>query len=135
MRKAAFAVVALALCMGSASGQGTASAPAEEIEAIKAACMDYVQGFFQGNVARIERGVYKDLVKRQPAGSTVSTMDRKTLIGYASTKRTEPQITVEVLDVYQNIAVAKVVSAYVDYCQLAKLSGAWQVVNVLWVNK
>ncbi len=126
----------IAMAIGPAFGESSTNVDqTADIEAIKAACLDYVEGYYDADAARIERGVYKDLVKRKPMRTSVTTMDRKILINLASSKREKPEIIVEVLDVYQNVATAKVISEFMDYCQLAKLSGQWQIVNVLWVNK
>ena len=46
----------------------------------------------------------------------------------------ERNISVEVQEVFGNAAAASVISsAYIDHLQLAKMDGAWRIVNVLWV--
>ncbi len=136
MKRTALIATLIAMAFVPAFGCSADGAQTADVEAIKTACLDYVDGFYQSDAARIEKGVSQDLVKRQVANNTLSSMDRKTLIGYAvGQKRTAPKISVEVFDVYGNIALAKVTSEFVDYCQLAKISGKWQVVNVLWVMK
>jgi hypothetical protein len=43
-------------------------------------------------------------------------------------------IEVTVLDVMEDIAAVKVLSAmYYDYLQMAKIEGKWKIINVLWV--
>jgi hypothetical protein len=43
-------------------------------------------------------------------------------------------IEVTVLDVMEDIAAVKVLSAmYYDYLQMAKIEGEWKIINVLWV--
>lgn len=34
---------------------------------------------------------------------------------------------------FGDIAMARIASCFVDYVQLARLDGRWQVVNVLWL--
>jgi hypothetical protein len=44
------------------------------------------------------------------------------------------KISVTVLDVMEEIAMVKVLSAmYYDYLQVAKVDGEWKIINVLWV--
>jgi hypothetical protein len=44
------------------------------------------------------------------------------------------KIEVTVLDVMEDIAMVKVLSAmYYDYLQVAKIDGEWKIINVLWV--
>jgi putative lumazine-binding protein len=46
------------------------------------------------------------------------------------------QKDVRILDVFGNAAVAKVVMAdWIDYLQLVRADGRWQIVNVLWERK
>jgi hypothetical protein len=122
------AVLALAPTAAPASSE-------QDTAGIKQACMDYVEGFYQADIARIETGVHPGLVKRAVSGNKLSDMTRQDLITNSIAYRTKvPPITVEVLDVFEkgNIAVAKITSGFVDYAQLAKIDGKWQVVNVLW---
>ena len=43
-------------------------------------------------------------------------------------------IAVTILDVMEEIAMVKVLSAvYYDYLQLAKIGGKWKIINVVWV--
>ena len=105
----------------------------KEITAIKQACMDYVEGYYDGHVTRIENGVHAQVVKRRINDNAIKEMTRDTLIEYAKTDDSpKPEIVVNVYDVYKDIALAKVTSDFVDYCQLAKIDGKWQVINVLW---
>ena len=50
-------------------------------------------------------------------------------------ERDMPEITVEVLDIHNDIATAKITSLFVDYVQLMKINDQWQIVNVVWVAK
>jgi hypothetical protein len=41
-----------------------------------------------------------------------------------------------ILDLFEDIATAKVVSAdFVDYLHMANLNGEWKIVNVLWMPR
>lgn len=105
----------------------------QETKLITAACMDYVEGFYESNGDRIAKGVHPDLVKRFINNGKISEMSREALIKAAVSQKWQmAKITVDVYDINGNIALAKVTSDYVDYVQLAKFDGQWQVVNVLW---
>lgn len=107
-----------------------------EIKAVTQACLDYVEGFYESNKERIERGVHEELVKREASGNVFSIRTRESLIKNSlSSTKIKPSIKVEVHDIHKNIASACVISQFVDYCQLAKIDGNWKVVNVLWVWK
>ncbi len=107
----------------------------DEVKAVKQACLDYVEGYFDSDGNRIAQGVHPSLVKRTIKGNTILEMTREQLIGVAvAKKRAKPPITVEVYDIYNGLAVAKITSGFVDYVQVAKFEDKWQVVNVLWGN-
>ena len=106
---------------------------AKEVEAVKATCLDYVEGWFDSSTDRVKSGVHPTLVKRIPKDNVLNEMTRDQLIeSVKMKKKNKPEIVVEVYDVFKDIALAKVTSGFVDYVQLAKIDGRWQVVNVLW---
>jgi pyruvate/oxaloacetate carboxyltransferase len=108
----------------------------EDYKLIKQACLDYVEGYYESNAARIEKGVHPDLVKRTIRNEAIIEMPRTKLIEAAVGKtRVKPKkITVEIYDIMGNIALAKITSGFVDYAQVGKVNGKWQVINVLWAN-
>ena len=115
---------------------------------IRAAALDYAEGWYAGDGDRMARAVHPELVKRilvtdtATGRSFVQTMGASALVngarhGYGqSTPAERQQKDVRVLDVFGNAAVAKVVMAdWIDYLQLIKTEGRWQIVNVLWERK
>jgi hypothetical protein len=115
---------------------------------IRAAALDYAEGWYAGDADRMARALHPELVKRIVVAdsatrqSFVQTMGATSLVnatrhGYGkSTPAPGQQKDVSVLDVYGNAAVAKIVMAeWIDYLQLGKLDGRWQIVNVLWEQK
>lgn len=113
--------------------QSTSNFESKEVELIRTACMDYVEGWFDSNPARLKNGVHPDLVKRIPENNKLRETTREKLIESTMRKKDhKPEIVVEVFDVFKDIALAKVTSGFVDYVQLAKINGKWRVVNVLW---
>ena len=113
--------------------QSSRKSQSNQLETVKAACLDYVEGWFDSNTELVSNSVHPDLVKRIPKDNVLKEMTRDELIESARRKKKDkPKIVVEVYDVFKDIALAKVTSAFVDYVQLAKIDGKWQVVNVLW---
>ncbi len=107
----------------------------EDVKEIKQACLDYIEGFYEHSRERVETGMNPSLVKRIIVnGNQIQEMTRDQVVAATvkDVKRTKPDITVKVFDIYQGIASAKIISAYVDYCQLAKIDGKWQIINILW---
>lgn len=103
-----------------------------EVKEITKACLDYVEGYFESSKDRIENGVHQKLVKRD---AKMNEMTRDQLVQYAvSKKRDKPKngIIVTVFDISGNIAIARIDSEFVDYAQLLRIDGKWQVINVLW---
>ncbi|MBN1524650.1 MAG: nuclear transport factor 2 family protein [Spirochaetales bacterium] len=110
----------------------------KEAEAITKACFDYVEGFFEGSVERVSNGCHQELQKRRIRDNALYTTTREKLLEGVAKNKKKPdnlEITVDIYDVYGTIASAVIYSFYVDYVQLAKIEGRWQVVNVLWDYK
>ena len=83
MRKiGAVLVFMVVILMGVDTSRAEEPSPAtpDETEAVRAACLDYVEGWFESNVERVRRGVHPDLVKRRPADNTLQKMTREELI-------------------------------------------------------
>ena len=116
-------------------------------EAIKQTALDYIEGWYEGNTERMERAVHPELAKRivrtSPEGySRVDQQSAMTLVlntrrgGGKKTPKERQQKDVEILDVYENAASVKVVASdWIDYLHMAKFSGRWVIVNVLWELK
>jgi hypothetical protein len=115
---------------------------------IRGAALDYAEGWYTADGDRMARAVHPELVKRILVTDTatgrafVQTMGAWALVngarhGYGkSTPAERQQKEVRILDVFGNAAVAKVVMAdWIDYLQLVKADGRWQIVNVLWERK
>ncbi len=119
-----------------------------EAAAIKAPALDYIEGWYAGDAARMEHGLHPDLAKRIPrvdpqTGRThvdhlgAMQLVQFTRAGYGAKTPADQRVAdVTILDAYDNIAVVKVVSAaYVDYLQVARVDDRWVIVNVLWQFK
>ena len=107
--------------------------------------MDYVEGVYQVDAARIERSVHPDLAKRGffiKKGETAYSphvMTFAQLVELAKNYNKNGRVPanapkdVVVYEVADQTASAKVTAAWgIDYLHLAKYEGTWKIVNVLW---
>lgn len=145
MQRIAIALVVglLAVEAGAARAQ-TAPDSAAESAAIRQAALDYIDGYYGGDAARMERALHPELAKRiVRADSTgaewISSMGASQLI--AGTRAgfgreipaAERKNMVTILDVFGNAASAKIdAGPWIDYLHLARVNGRWVIVNVLW---
>jgi len=111
---------------------------------IRQAALDYIEGYYEGDGARMERALHPELAKRivRTDGNgryMLGQMSAMTLVmgtragGGKDTPVAERRKDVTVFDIYQNAASAKIdASGWVDYLHLAKWNGRWVIINVLW---
>ena len=112
--------------------------------AIRTAALDYIDGWYAGDAARMERALHPELAKRivetDPRGySRLGQQSAMTLVqgtrrgGGKDLPADQRRNEVRILDVYGNAASVRVRAAtWVDYMHLAKVNGRWVIVNVLW---
>jgi len=137
----------LLLLATAVSGEAWAQTAADSA-AIRATALDYVEGWYEGNVERMARALHPELVKRIVVSDTatgrsvVQNMGASALVngtrrGYGKeTLKERRQKEVSILDIFGSAASAKAIMAdWVDYMQLAKVDGRWVIVNVLWERK
>jgi hypothetical protein len=120
---------------------------AADSAAIRAAALDYIDGWYASDGARMERALHPELAKRnvftdpQARRSRLIQMSALTLInqtragGGSDIAAAARKSEVTILDVFQGAASVRVRAAtWVDYMHLAKFNGRWVIVNVLWEN-
>ena len=125
----------------------TAQQPANaDKEAVRQAVLDYVEGIYNVEPARIERSVHPNLAKlgfyRPPADAAYrpgSRMAFLQLVEIAKTYnkdgqlRKDPRKEIAIYDVLEQTATVKLTAEWgIDYMHLAKFEGKWMIVNVLW---
>jgi hypothetical protein len=134
------ALFALALIPFSTTPAQTAA----DSSAIRQTALDYIEGYYDGDGARMERALHPELAKRivrtnEQGRSQLGQMSAMSLVmgtragGGKDTPVANRRKDVTILDIYRNAASAKIdASDWVDYLHLAKWNGRWVIVNVLW---
>jgi hypothetical protein len=139
--KKTFVLSLLLLAACAVSGYSQADA---DREGIKRAALNYAEGWYAGDAARMERALHPELAKRivetdARGRSRLGQQSAMTLV--ANTRRgggtdipaDQRKSDVRILDVYGNAASVRVQAAsWVDYMHVAKSNGRWVIVNVLW---
>jgi hypothetical protein len=125
----------------------TAQQPADaDREAVRQAVLDYVEGIYNVEPARIERSVHPNLAKlgfyRPPAEAAYRpgrNMAFQQLVEIAKTYNKEGKLRkdapkeIAIYDVLEQTATVKLTAEWgIDYMHLAKFDGKWMIVNVLW---
>ncbi len=123
-------------------------APAQDTkQQIERACLDYIEGFYEGDTMKLARALKPSLYKfgywknkqtgnYDPDGQMTyrQAMDyAKKVFDKKSFPKADAPKKVELLDVMNTIAAAKVTAWWgIDYILLAKQDGAWRIEQVLW---
>ncbi|MGI9518347.1 MAG: nuclear transport factor 2 family protein [Pirellulaceae bacterium] len=139
---AATALLAAASLMHHVNEESKTSA---EEEAVKRACLDYVEGVYEVKPELIERGVHPELVKfgfyrregEDYQGGAMTYDQLHSLAGDwnkdGSRANDESPKEVIVFDVLDKTASAKLVAEWgIDYFHLAKEDGEWKIRQVMW---
>lgn len=112
---------------------------------IRAAALDYIDGWYTGDAARMERALHPELAKRIVATDPATGQSRLGQMGApvlvnqtrqgggsdipAASRRNE----VRIFDIYNGTASVRVTATgWIDYMHLAKWNSQWKIVNVLW---
>ncbi len=123
----------------------TSDAEPGERTAIHQAAMDYMQGWYEGNQARMERCLHPDLIKRSKKRDPQTGQESFNHLTKANMVEATPQgsgtqvareklyYDVAILDVYDDIATVRAESYdWIDYLHLTKHEDHWLIVNVLY---
>jgi hypothetical protein len=116
---------------------------ASEEAAVRATVTDYIEGYYTGNAARMEKSLHPHYLKHtigqseQGAFRMTETTGLQMVqdirsYGPADLPAAERTQQITVLDISGDIASAKLVTAYwVDYLTLVKTNGEWRIVSVV----
>jgi hypothetical protein len=139
-------LVALLLPLAPLAGQRPA-APASDSAAVRAAVLDYVEGFYEGDSARLVRSVWPEVRKygyyaeADTAAYVGEAMPYDAFMRYANAVKSGRARTpanapkeIEIFDVQDQTASAKLTAWWgTDYMLLARQpDGHWMITHVLW---
>lgn len=118
---------------------------AADSTAIRAAALDYIEGWYSGDAERMARAVHPALVKRivavnrETGEAFVDDMGAGKLVAGTraaygrETPEDQRRTDVTIFEVFGNAASVKIdAGGWVDYLHLAKIDGRWTILNVLW---
>ena len=111
----------------------------ETARAIERAVLDYFEGWFEGDAARMVSALHSELAKRSLNAEGLETLTAQQMIdataeGIGRTRDVpDRRIEIEITDVYGVIATVVVRSAvYREYLHLVDTGAGWKIVNALW---
>jgi CubicO group peptidase (beta-lactamase class C family) len=114
---------------------------AQDSAHVRAAALDYLEGWFTGDAERMARSLHPDLVKRRVVDDALSEQSRDDLTGMAAAMggRTAPTGLAErvrILDLTDRSAVVRLdAPGWIDWLLLARIDGRWSIVQVLWETR
>jgi hypothetical protein len=118
---------------------------AADSAAIRATALDYIEGWYTNNAARMERALHPRLAKRMVWSDSTgkSHLVDVTAPDLVEGTKSHPKVPaaerrkdVKILDVFGNAAVVRIdAQEWVDYLQQIKWNGSWKIINVVWENR
>ena len=112
-----------------------------DTEAVRAAAMEYFEGWYDADLARVDPVLHPQLVKRSadqvgadsPSVTTKERFLELLRAGGGAEDKTDDPIEVTVVDIHHDIAAAVVRSAqYREYLHLLRTPDGWRIVNAFW---
>jgi Putative lumazine-binding len=124
----------------------TATSPtvSQDRAEVMVTALDYFEGWFDGDVERMDRALHPGLAKRSlsqvdPDSPELRSVTKEQMLGWTAEgegKREDPgdrRIDVQIVEVCGNIATVVIRSAvYREYLHLVRTDDSWKIVNALW---
>jgi hypothetical protein len=138
-------VIAFLICMLAPillSTQSLAANPPDSV-VIKQTVLDFYNGYYSGDTARMEKSIHPDINRATPrdvpqtgrtllAYSTYSALIENTRAKVGALDDTARHIQVKIINIDTDVANVKVTSAaFTDFVQVVKLDGPWKIVNAI----
>ena len=134
----------LAILVIATGGLFAGLAAAEDVADEQTPCIEMLEGWYGVDASKLDRLLHANFVKQgvfanPKTGETVTpTMNKEAFIAAVAAERPKMAkdqwaIEAETVDLSEFLATVKVTSAHlIDVCQLGKVDGEWQIINVLW---
>jgi peroxiredoxin len=142
MKKIVIAIILLMFPLSLSLAQSNAASQ-QDSAAIRQTALDFYDGFYSSDVARVEKAIHPDINRATPRDlpqtgrtlptySTYSALIENTRAKLGALDDTARHIQVEILNIDTDVTDMKVTSAnFTDYVQAVKLDGQWKMVNVI----
>ena len=113
----------------------------EDIDAITAAALDYLEGYVTGDAARHARAYHPEAIKRRFVEDDngvvgMMSLSPQTMADYAGSGLTiedECEADIFIDAVYADIASVRIYSCnWVDFAHIVKARGEWRLLHVTW---
>lgn len=124
---------------------GTAKGQDTDEKAIRECALNYLEGWYSADTARMAKALSKDLVKKgflvHPGTGelTIAPASYEQMLQWTGQKPNQlvenPGIKMEVtiIQVGEHIAMVKTLTPdFMDYLQLAKMEGQWKIYHAIW---
>lgn len=141
-----FSLIAIVLLVATVAVAQTGTS--DENAAITKTALNYIEGWYEGDAARMESALHPELAKRmiytdpKSGRSQFNHMGAMALVqgtrrgGGTQTPKEKQLKEVTILDRFNNAAIVKIVASdWIDYLSVAKVNGEWKIINVLWELK
>lgn len=141
-----FSLTAIVLLVATVAAAQTGTS--DENAAITKTALNYIEGWYEGDAARMESSLHPELAKRmiytdpKSGRSQFNHMGAMALVqgtrrgGGTQTPKEKQLKEVTILDRFNNAAIVKIVASdWIDYLSVAKVNGEWKIINVLWELK
>ena len=144
MRTSRLPVLLVLLIVGSA--RGVSAQGSGDRAGVERAVLDYVEGFYEGDTAKLVRSVHPNVVKygffipRDSSRYSGEAMPYAEFLAYANRVKARGRPApadapkrIEIFDVQDQTASAKLTAFWgTDYLLLARENGRWMIRQVLW---
>ncbi len=117
----------------------------QDLDKIKKAAQDYIEGFYEGDTTKIKRSIHPDLSKlgygSKSKGSKEHIMSYDRAISFAQDVANDPKWAapkdavkkIEIMDAQDKIACVKLTLYWgIDYLLMVKNGDKWMISKVLW---
>jgi hypothetical protein len=129
-----------------ASASALSAQTAADSAAIRATAHDYIDGWYSGDPARMERALHTHLAKRLVQTNaqgrsrlidiTAAELVQSTRAGLGKIPPAEWRDSVSILSVFGSDAVVRIdATTWVDFLEEVKWNGEWKIINVVWENR
>ena len=124
---------------------GTAKAQSVDEQAVRECALDYLEGWYSADTARMAQALSKDLAKKgflvhpNTGELHISPASYDQMLQWVGQKpdqlAQDPDIKMEVhvIEVGARIAMVKTVTPdFIDYLHMAKVDGQWKIYHAVW---